>query len=179
MPGSTSDMMVIPGMAMNASTKRCTAMSSRPPRKPGRHADQDPEPRAQGGGGQPYGHRNARPVHQAAEQIPPELVGPQPVGGGRRLQTVGHAHLVHVMGRQLVREDAREQHQHDHAAEHRPGRLPAHQLAQKRNETGAAPVVVRYSWRTRGSSHEQVTSVSRLTSTTTAANTTLMPDTSG
>ena len=63
--------------------------------------------------------RDARPVDQAAQVVPPELVGAQGILGRRALQPVGQRHLIRIMPREGTGEDADQDQRQQHNAPER------------------------------------------------------------
>ena len=124
-----------PGKAIQASTKRCAARSDFPPEESGSAADQDSDHHIECRRGQTDHYRNTSPVEKAAQQVSPQVVGPQEILGGWGLHDVGQVYFpIGIRCQTLGKESDDNQDQDEnpagagfscHSDEENPGASPA------------------------------------------------------
>src|SRR5687768_5638704 len=151
----------------------------------GDETDCPAEDRGQPDRGERHGHRHARSVEQAREQIAPELIGTEP-RRGRRQREAARAHRERIgrreqRGAERAEDDSRRQHESEHR-----GLLPAELLEETTGlaDRGGRKRLVHdrdegAHFRTRGSSTPCRRSTTRLTTTNTVASTSVTPVTTG
>ena len=99
-------------------------------------ADQHRHHDGEDGGGQPHRQRQPRPVDEAAQQVAPDVVGAQQVGGRGGLQAIAQVDLLVAVGRQRIGEDADQHQEQDDDAAGGAQRLLAHQPREELPEPG-------------------------------------------
>ena len=104
--------------------------------KPVGAADQHRHHDGEDGGGQPHRQRQPRPVDEAAQQVAPDVVGAQQVGGRGGLQAVAQVDLLVAVGRQRIGEDADQHQEQDNDAAGGAQRLFAHQPPEEPPQPG-------------------------------------------
>jgi hypothetical protein len=93
------------GNAIHASTTRWSQRSERPAEVRGQQADDRREHAAEQHRAEPDVERDARAVHEAREQIAPELIGAEPVRGVHGDEALPQARLREPVGRQQLGEE--------------------------------------------------------------------------
>ena len=87
------------GKAKTRSLRRISASSSQPPRAAAQRAERHADAHADADRDQRHGDRVARADHDHRQDVAAEMVGAEPVDGGRRLQLVGDDQPGDVVGR--------------------------------------------------------------------------------